>query len=78
MAHKLVSTDQNVAPGVSHHAANLANPRAEHYQNVASAYTAAELLALRLTLQPLVFMRNLYPCLDWRSINTLDRMPRIL
>lgn len=36
----------DVTPGVAFHAANLANPRAQHYENVASAYTAEEVFSL--------------------------------
>ena len=54
---------------------------AEHYQNAASAYTAAEALALRLTL-PATFKSFLCETCTHVSIGaalepTLDRMPRI-
>ena len=38
----------NVTPGVPHHAANLAHPRARHYQNVAAAFSGQEALSLSL------------------------------
>lgn len=38
----------NVTPGVPYHAANLAHPRARHYQNVAAAFSGPDALALSI------------------------------
>ena len=83
MAHTGVVSHQieNVTPGVSHHAANLANPRAEHYQNVASAYTAAEAFGLAADsaghLQSFLCETCTHVSIGAALEPTLDRMPRI-
>ena len=71
----------NVTPGVAYHATNLANPRAEHYENVASAYTAAEAFGLAADsaghLQSFLCETCTHVSIGAALEPTLDRMPRI-
>ena len=83
MAHTGVVSHQilNVTPGVAYHATNLANPRAEHYENVASAYTAAEAFGLAADsaghLQSFLCETCTHVSIGAALEPTLDRMPRI-